>query len=60
MGKHEDVVATCSANASMLEGLVATSADGWLQQCCHLPGKDDDGTGANRAGATREVIGSQA
>jgi hypothetical protein len=60
LGEYEDVVAKSSTNAPMLKNLGANSVNGWLRQCGHLLGKDDDGTGADGAGTTMEAIRTQA
>jgi hypothetical protein len=31
LARHEDVVATCSTNASVLESVGVAAVDGWLQ-----------------------------
>jgi hypothetical protein len=60
MGEHADAMAQSATNAHMLENFGAHSADGWLRQCGRLPGKDDDGTGADQVGTIKENIGALA
>jgi hypothetical protein len=56
MGEHADAVAQSATHAQMLENTGAHSTNGWLRQCGHLPGKDGDGTRADRAGTIKELV----